>query len=135
MENIIIRIIPLIAAVIFHEAGHYFIMKLYINKNPAVKFRWKILAVTVGEKQYLHLTNKQYFNVLIGGIFTGLPFVLYDRLLFWFYIGMSSVDILNIILNYKGWMYKPTQKVIDFDLYYLNEWKRKLKQYYREADV
>lgn len=129
-----IKIMLFVAAFVFHEAGHFFVLKKYVKK-PEIKISWKFMGIVVGDKQHLHLTNIQRFYVLIAGIIVGLPFVMFFWDLFILYLVISSIDILNILVNWKGWVLKPHQKFFDFYIDVLEREKSKVIKEYKEAVI
>ena len=72
IEYIIIFILICFMAIFFHEIGHKTMLEIY-TYDKDIKINFKDGCLIVGEQyHYDVLTNKEYINVNLAGIFFGL---------------------------------------------------------------
>lgn len=130
MNNLILALL----GIFFHEAGHYYAMKYFGCKKPNVRFIKWVLAIEVGQKQFLHLTKKQHIIVLWSGILLGLPFFMVSGTMMFIYMLMSSVDlIVFIFLMFNKMPFTSKMYHVYLDMYKRNR-LRCIREYKESAE-
>jgi len=77
IDNLVYMFIIMLISIVFHEAGHYYMLKRFTGGKP--KFRRKGNTIILGNKKdYQGLTKGEYKRVMVAGILAGsLPLVLF----------------------------------------------------------
>ena len=92
-STVMVDILLLVIAILFHELGHYIAFCIY-HLKPTVKFKWYAIEVT--HPLAWNLTPRQYSTVLLTGLLVGWLFIPMSGIMQLVYIILCSADINNI---------------------------------------